>query len=237
MEKPIAAASGIGWQGKHTNLVSREFGSWLFLGSIFTTLAIRARCGGRGSLRLVPRVSRHLSDARVSRALPDRCAALHFLSHDRAQGSHRARIPRGDRQSHLWLRRLSGGLPVEQVRANRARGRVPSAHRADAAAARGIGDARRCVVPRILPRLAGQAHRPRPVLEKRADRDRQFGRSRSWRAWPSSGSAMHRRWCARWRCGRCRSCCRDEEFAHSRSEHLPREAMRRRGGMAGIWTR
>ena len=40
MEKPIAAASGIGWQGKHTNLVSREFGSWLFLGSIFTTLEI-----------------------------------------------------------------------------------------------------------------------------------------------------------------------------------------------------
>jgi epoxyqueuosine reductase len=38
MEKPIAAASGLGWQGKHTNLVSREFGSWLFLGSIFTTL-------------------------------------------------------------------------------------------------------------------------------------------------------------------------------------------------------
>jgi epoxyqueuosine reductase len=40
MEKPIAAASGLGWQGKHTNLVSREFGSWLFLGSIFTTLEI-----------------------------------------------------------------------------------------------------------------------------------------------------------------------------------------------------
>jgi epoxyqueuosine reductase len=36
MEKPLAAAAGIGWQGKHTNLVSREFGSWLFLGSIFT---------------------------------------------------------------------------------------------------------------------------------------------------------------------------------------------------------
>ena len=38
MEKPLAAAAGIGWQGKHTNLVSREFGSWLFLGAIFTTL-------------------------------------------------------------------------------------------------------------------------------------------------------------------------------------------------------
>jgi len=38
MEKPLAQAAGIGWQGKHTNLVSREFGSWLFLGAIFTTL-------------------------------------------------------------------------------------------------------------------------------------------------------------------------------------------------------
>ncbi len=38
MEKPLAAAAALGWQGKHTNLVSRQFGSWLFLGAIFTTL-------------------------------------------------------------------------------------------------------------------------------------------------------------------------------------------------------
>jgi epoxyqueuosine reductase len=40
MEKPLAAAAGLGWQGKHTNLVSREFGSWLFLGAIFTTIEL-----------------------------------------------------------------------------------------------------------------------------------------------------------------------------------------------------
>ena len=51
MEKPLAAAAGLGWQGKHTNLVSREFGSWLFLGSMFTTADLlidepeRDRCG------------------------------------------------------------------------------------------------------------------------------------------------------------------------------------------------
>ena len=38
MEKPLAAATALGWQGKHTNLVSRRFGSWLFLGEVLTTL-------------------------------------------------------------------------------------------------------------------------------------------------------------------------------------------------------
>ncbi len=40
MEKPLAMQAGLGWQGKHTNLVSRAFGSWLFLGSVFTDLTL-----------------------------------------------------------------------------------------------------------------------------------------------------------------------------------------------------
>tara|TARA_B100000686_G_scaffold334707_1_gene402322 strand:+ start:235 stop:1362 length:1128 start_codon:yes stop_codon:yes gene_type:complete len=65
LEKPLAQNAGIGWLGKHTNLVSQTFGSWLFLGEIFTTLDI-------------PMISSHLDKCGTCRACIDVCPTNAF---------------------------------------------------------------------------------------------------------------------------------------------------------------
>ncbi len=79
MEKPLAAQAGIGWQGKHTNLVSRELGSWLFLGEIFIALdlppdargsRIIAARAGAASMSARPRLFRRPISSMRGAAFP-----------------------------------------------------------------------------------------------------------------------------------------------------------------------
>ena len=108
MEVELARARGLGWRGKHTLLLSRDAGSWFFLGEIYCDLPLPVDQEEKNSLRNLRALHRHLPDAGDPRALPARRAALHLLPHHRAQ----ERDPRGaaaaDRQPRLRLRRLPG---------------------------------------------------------------------------------------------------------------------------------
>ena len=126
LEKALARNAGLGWIGKHTNLLDRQDGSWFFLGEIFTDLPLAGRRTGDRPLRQLHGVHRRLPDARDRGALPARCAALHLLPDDRAPRSHSRGVPCRDRQPHLRLRRLPAGVSVESLCEDHGRARTSS---------------------------------------------------------------------------------------------------------------
>ncbi len=172
--KALAERAGLGWQGKHTNLVSREFGSWLFLGSVLTDAGPAAPTRRARPLRLVQRVPGHLPRPTPSprRYRLDARRCISYLTIE-LSGPIPMRVPPGPGQPHLRLRRLPGRLPVEQVRQPVGRDGCHARETLKAAVAGRAGRPGRPRRSGPCSQEPGQAHRPRPVRAQRALRDRQ----------------------------------------------------------------
>ena len=113
MDKHWAAQSGIGWLGKHTNVLSRRAGSWFFLGEILLDLELEYdvpgtdHCGScTRCLEVCP------TDAFVEPYVLD-SPALYFLPYHRVERGHSRRVSGTHGESCVWLRPLPGCLPLE----------------------------------------------------------------------------------------------------------------------------
>ena len=138
LEKALARNAGLGWIGKHTNLIARDAGSYFFIGEILTDLPLPVDEAASAHCGTCSRVYSRLPHRRDHRALSARCAPLHLLSHHRAARRDPGGAAPHDGQPHLRLRRLPAGVPVEQVRARRRASGFQGAARA------------RCVAPERL---------------------------------------------------------------------------------------
>ena len=121
LERDHAAQAGIGWHGKSTMLIDERLGTWFFLAEILTTLELPPdepvpdRCGTCDRCITACPTGAITAAASVGRA------PVHFLPNDRTENRHPCGASSTHGRSDLWLRRLSGRLPLEPVRPDVAR--------------------------------------------------------------------------------------------------------------------
>ena len=103
LEKALARNAGLGWIGKHTNLLSREAGSWFFLGEIYTDIPLSAdtvpseHCGSCSACIDVCPTRAIVAPVRT------RCKTVCLVPDNRTPRQHSRGVSHGDRQPDLWL--------------------------------------------------------------------------------------------------------------------------------------
>ena len=205
MEKPLAQAAGLGWQGKHTNLVSRELGNWFFLGAIFTTLELPR--DARRATTVAARAGPASTPARPARcrrptgSMPGAASSYLTIEHDG---------PVDPELRPLLGNRIYGcddclaACPWNKFAAMaheagyRARAELEAPRLAELAELDDAG------FRAAVQRLADQADRPQPLRAQRRLCDRQLRRPGAAAGGAAAGRRTPTRWCAtrppgRWR--------------------------------------
>ena len=173
MEKPLAQAAGLGWQGKHTNLVSREFGSWLFLGAIFSASELprddaeRDHCGSCNACQEICPTAAFPAPYKLDAR---RCIS-YLTIENKGPIPHEFRKSIGNRI--YGCDDCLAVCPWNKFAQAGPRSETGGARGIACAVAGGAGAARRRRLPCAVFEITGQAHRPRSFCPQRADRDRQ----------------------------------------------------------------